>query len=163
MNNQRGRQRNVIAFLIVFFLFAMIPVPEEIHLSGRNWSIGFPFWYFDFRQHFPGRNYGGHRNFDLLALLVDAAIAAISVQLLKLFCARCFPAREEGAFWLLTACFLIAGYGIQGSAGKAFEALFATNPGLAWGFLGILANGALFCLLALISCAIKGRSVRSPA
>ncbi len=150
-----------IKFVTVFAIFAVIPVPQEFSLSGRNWSFGFPLGYFDFRQNLPGLNYGGVRNFYIVGFLVDAVIAVVSVNLLKIFCTRYLATREKAAFWLLTGCLIATGYAAQGSAFKAFDALYFANRHLAWTSLAILTIGTIFCVFILIWLAIKERSVRS--
>ena len=113
---------------LLLLVAAIIPAPNEVSLSGRNWSIGFPFGYLDYRSDFPDLNFGGVLNFYFLALVVDVSLMIVAAWIINRIATRYFKVQETLAFSLLSICLITIGYGVRPSTFNAVDSLLAVRP-----------------------------------
>jgi hypothetical protein len=116
----------------------------------KNWSIGFPFGYFEYRRNLPNLTYGGVSDFYLIPFVSNFLLIGACATIVNRAVVRYFGFHRDLAFWALSIVLLLAGYAIPPSTRYALESLLVVNSVAAVGLASAAALVAGVCFFTLV-------------
>lgn len=141
-------------YLIVSLFCLLWMLPSGYSLSGRNWSVGFPFEYITYRAHFTGNDFGGSLNVSVGLLMINL----ISAALLTVAVSRIVQTRfqeEPRTVWCLFVLVAFTLLLVQPRTFNALDAELALRPAVTLLIIATAILVAFGCCFVLIKNRIR--------